>query len=125
MNASLWKKAADFITQQSVAMADSKQLDTLPFSQLSVDHSIPPQVNYGIDYLLASSTPWASSTPDNITAAAEHDGQIIPGIPNQLYPAITGDNDARSLTSGEHQSITDNINTELNKYLEQAAEKCK
>ena len=125
MNASSWKKAADFVTQQTAAMVDSQQLDTLPLSQLSVDDSSPPQVNYGIDHPLVSSTPWASLTPDNITTAAEHDRQIIPGIPNQLYPAITADNDIRSLTPGEHQSITDNINTELNKYIEQAAEKCK
>ena len=90
MSASSWKKAANFITQQpvitqnthSATTTDSKQLHSLPLSQLSVDDSGPPQVNYGTHHPLASSTPHASSTPDNITAAAEHDGQIIPGILN-------------------------------------------
>ena len=133
MNASSWKKAADFVTQQSVttqnihsaATTDSQQLHSLPLSQLSVDDSGPPQVNYGIDHPLASSTPHAPSTPDNITEPAEHDRQITPGIPNQLYPTITADNEAHLPTPGDHQRITDNINTELNKYLEEVAEKRK
>ena len=50
---------------------------------------------------------------------------MIAGIQNQLYPTITTDNEVCLLTPGEHQSITDNINNELNKYLEEAAEKCK
>ena len=57
MNASLWKKAADLVEQQAATTADSQQLDTLPLSHLSVDHSGPPQVNYGTDHPLASSTP--------------------------------------------------------------------
>ena len=42
MNAALWKKAADFVAQQSAATADSEHLDTLPLSQLSIDDSGPP-----------------------------------------------------------------------------------
>ena len=125
MNASSWKKAADFVAQQAAAMADSQLLDTLPLSQLSLDDSGPPQVNYGMDQPLASSTPWASSTSHNTTTTAEHDRQIIPGIPNQLYLSITTDNDVHLHTPEEHESIGDSINDECNKYLEQAAEKCK
>ena len=125
MNASSWKKAADFVAQQAATTTDSQQLDTLPLSQLSVDDCSPPQVNYGIDHPLVSSMPQASLTSDNITTAAEHDRQIIPGIPNQLYPSITNNNDVHPHTPGEHKSIADSINDELNKYLEQAAEKRK
>ena len=57
MNTASWKKAADFVAQQSAATADSKQFDTLPLSQLSIDDSGPPQVNYGTDSQLAASTP--------------------------------------------------------------------
>ena len=57
MNALSWKKAMDFVAQQTAATSDFQQLDTLPLSQLSVDDSSPPQVNYGLDHLLASSTP--------------------------------------------------------------------
>ena len=57
MNAASWKKAADFVAQQATATEDSQQLDTLPLSQLSVDDSGPPQVNYGTDNPIAASTP--------------------------------------------------------------------
>ena len=61
MNASSWKWAANFIAQQSAAGQDiqaaattnSQQLESLPLSQLSVDHSGPLQVNYGTDCPLA------------------------------------------------------------------------
>ena len=130
MNASSWKKPADFITQQSAttqsihsaATKDSQQLHSLPLSQLLVDDSGPPQVNYGTDHLLVSSTPCISSTPDNLTEEAEYDRQIIQGILNRLYPTITADNEGHLLTPGDHQSINDQINTELDKYLEEAAE---
>ena len=125
MNALSWKKIADFVVQQAATTADFQQLNTLPLSQLSVDDSGPPQVNYGIDHLLAASTPQVSLTSDNITIAAEHDRKIIPDIPNQLYPSITMDNNIHPHTPGEHESIADSINVELNKYLEQAVEKCK
>ena len=90
MNASKWKRAADFIAQQSATTqnvhsattVDSQQLHSLPLSQLSVDDSGPPQVNYGMDHPLASSTPHAPSTPNNIIEKAKPDRQIILGIPN-------------------------------------------
>ena len=90
MNASSWKWEADFIAQQSAAgqdiqataTANSQQLESLPLSQFSMDDRGPPQVNYGTDRPLASSTPCAPSTPDAITESTEHHRQIIPGIPN-------------------------------------------
>ena len=70
MNASCWRKAADFIAQgtqanqqvQAAAKADSSQLESFPLSALSADDSGPPQVNYGTEQPLAESTPRASST---------------------------------------------------------------
>ena len=47
----------DMAAQQVPATVDSKQLETLPLSQLSVDDSGPPQVTYGTDNPLAASTP--------------------------------------------------------------------
>ena len=81
-------------------------------------------MNYGTDHPLASSTPHTPSTPNNISEEAEHDRQIIPGIPNQVYPTITTDNEAQLPTPGDHESLTDHMNIELNKYL-QAAEQRK
>ena len=57
MNATSWKKASDMAAQQAAATMDSQQLETLPLSQLSVDDSGPPQLNYGTDNPLAASTP--------------------------------------------------------------------
>ena len=55
MNASSWRKAADFIAEgtqatqqiQAAATADSNQLESLPLSSLAANDSGPPQVNYG------------------------------------------------------------------------------
>ena len=78
MNASSWRKAADLVAQetpanpqvQAAAMAESKQLESLPLSALSADDSSPPQVIYDSQQPLASSTPRATLTstsemPDN------------------------------------------------------------
>ena len=71
MNASSWRKAADFIAQgtqatqkiQAAATADSNQLDSLPLSSLAADDSSPPQVNYSPEQPLTASTPRATTTP--------------------------------------------------------------
>ena len=68
MNASIWKKAADLIAQetyanqqaQTVATADSSKLESFPLSALLADDSSPPQVNYGTEQPLAVSTPRAN-----------------------------------------------------------------
>ena len=100
MNASSWKRAADFIAQQSssaqhpqaAATANSNQLEILPLSELSIDDSGPPQVNYGSGMPLASSTPCAPLTPDTVTEFTEPYWQILPGMTDRLYPTIIADN---------------------------------
>ena len=77
MNASSWRKAADLVAQgtqanqpiQAVAMAESNQLESLPLSALSADDSGPPQVIYGTEQPLTSSTSRATLTsiPDTQT----------------------------------------------------------
>ena len=57
MNASSWRKAADFVAQgtqanqqvQAAAMAESTQLENLPLSALSADDSGPPHMTYGTE----------------------------------------------------------------------------
>ena len=71
MNASSWRKAADFIAQQTqatqqiqaAATADSNQLESLLLSSLAADDSSLPQVNYSPEQPLAASTPRATTTP--------------------------------------------------------------
>ena len=70
MNASSWRKAVDLVAQgtqanqqvQAAAMAESNQLESLPLSTLSADDSGPPQVTYGSEQPLTTSTPRAIST---------------------------------------------------------------
>ena len=70
MNASSWRKAVDLVAQgtpanpqvQAAAMAESKQLESLPLSALSADDSGPPQVTYDSQQPIATSTPRATST---------------------------------------------------------------
>ena len=84
MNAASWRKAADMAVQQAAAITDSKKLETLPLSQLSVDNSGPPQVNYGIDNPLAVSTPRTSAAPQVSTTNTESE----PGDNKQTIPLI-------------------------------------
>ena len=88
MNASSWKCAADLITKQSAtnqqpqaaATADTNQLQSLPLTALSIDDSGLPQVTYGTDIPLTSSTPHATLMPNIETNSTEHYRQIFPGM---------------------------------------------
>ena len=98
MNASSWGKAADLVAQgttanlqvQAAAMADSKQLESLPLSALSADDSGLPQVIYNSQQPLASSTPRATSTSTPETPTETYH-QIIPGMSDRLYPTLVAD----------------------------------
>ena len=93
MNASSWRRAADLVAQvtqanpqvQAAATAQLEQLESLPLSALSVDDSGPPQVTYGSQQPIATSTPRATSTltSETPTEAYRH---IIPGNSDRLYP---------------------------------------
>ena len=96
MNASSWRKAADLVAQvtpanpqvQAAAMAESKQLESLPLSALSADDSSAPQVIYDSQQPLASSTPRATSTSIPETPMETYH-QIIPGMSDCLYPHLS------------------------------------
>ena len=98
MDASSWKKAADLVVKvnstnlqmQSAAMAESKQLESLPLSTLSVDDSGPPQVTYDSQQPIATSMPRATSTTTSETIT-EPCCQILPGISDCLYPTLIAD----------------------------------
>ena len=98
MNASSWRKAADLVAQgtpanpqvQAAAMAESKQLESLPLSALSTDNSGPPQVTYDSQQPIATCTPRATSTTTPETPTETY-CQIIPGMSNHLYPTLVAD----------------------------------
>ena len=131
MNASSWRKAADLIAQgtkanqqvQTAATADSSQLESFPLSALSADDSSPPQVNYGTEQPLTASTPRASSTSTRETQAADTYRQIIPGMSECLYPTLVADGSLSTPAADNCSTLQRQITSELDKYLQEAAEK--
>ena len=88
MNASSWRKAADFIAQgtqatqqiQAAATADSNQLESFSLSSLAANDSSPPQVSYGTEQPLAASTPRATQASAGEIQSTDTYHQIIPGM---------------------------------------------
>ena len=130
MNASSWRKAADLIAQgtqanqqvQAAATTDSSQLESFPLSALSADDSGPPQVNYGTEQLLAVSTPTASSTSTRETQVADTYHQIIPGMSEHLYPTLIADGSLSTPAADNCSTLQRQIPSEIDKYLQEAAE---
>ena len=131
MNASSWRKAADLVAQgtqanqqvQAAATADSSQLESFPLSTLSADDSSPPQVNYGTEQPLTASTPRASLTSTLETQAADTYHQIIPGISKCLYPTLIADGSLTTPAADNCSTLQRQITSEIDKYLQEAAEK--
>ena len=132
MNASSWSKAADLIAQgtqanqqvQAAATADSSQLESFPLSALSANDSGPPQVNYGTEQPLTASTPRASSTSTRETQATDTYCQIIPGMSECLYPTLVADGSLSTPAADNCSTLQRQITSELDKYLQEATEKC-
>ena len=131
MNASSWRKAADLVAQgtqanqqvQAAATADSSQLETFALSLLSADDSGPPQVNYGTEQPLAASTPRASTPLTLEIQAADTYRQIIPGMSECLYPTFIADGSLSTPAADNCSTLQRQITSELDKYLQEAAEK--
>ena len=130
MNASSWRKAVDIVAQetqanqqvQTAATADSSQLESFPLSTLSADDS-GPQVNYGTEQPLAASTPRASSTLTRETQAAYTYHQIIPGMSERLYPTLIANSSLTTPAADNCNTLQRQITSEIDKYLQGAAEK--
>ena len=131
MNASSWRKAADLIAQetqanqhaQTAATADSSQLESFPLSALSANDSGPPQVNYGTEQPLVASTPRANSTLTQETQADDTYCQIIPGVSERLYPTLIADSSLSTPAADNCSTLQRQITSEVDKYLQEAAEK--
>ena len=131
MNASSWRKAADLVAQgtqanqqvQAAATADFIQLESLPLSALSANDSGPPQVNYGTEQPFAASTPRATLTltPETQTTDTYH--QIIPGMSECLYPTLIADSSLTTPAVDNCSTLQKQITSEIDKYLQEAAEK--
>ena len=132
MNASSWRKAADLVAQgthanqqvQAASTAESNQLESLPLSALSADDSSLPQVTYGLEQPLATSTPRATSTsiPEMQTTETYH--QIIPGMSDCLYTTLVADGSLSTHIADNRGTLQNQIISEIDKYLQEAAQRC-
>ena len=109
---------------QVAATADSSQLESLPFSSLAADDNGPPQMNYGTEQPLAASTPRATTTPAGKIQPTDTYRQIIPGMSECLYPILTADGLLSTPASDYCSTLHKQITSDLDKYLQEAAEKC-
>ena len=131
MNASSWRKAVDLVAQgiqanqqvQAAAMAEFNQLESLPLSALSADDSGPPQVTYGTEQPLATSTPRATSTSIPETQTTDTYRQIIPGMGKHLYPTLVADGSLSTPVVDNRSTLQDQITSEIDKYLQEVAER--
>ena len=131
MNASSWRKAVDLVAQvtpanpqvQAAAMAELQQLESLPLSALSVDDSSPPQVTYDSQQPIATSTPRATLTLTSETPTEAY-CQIIPGMSDRLYPTLVADGSLSTHIPDNHGTLQNQITSEVDKYLQEAAERC-
>ena len=129
MNASSWRKAVDLVTQgtpanpqvQAAATAESKQLESLPLSALSADDSGPPQVTYDSQQPIATSTPRATLTSTETPTETYH--QIIPGMSDRLFPTLVADGSLSRHVADNRSTLQNQITSEVDKYLQEAAER--
>ena len=132
MNASSWRKAADLVAQgnqanqqvQAVATAESNQLESLPLSALSADDSGLPHVTYGTEQPLTASTPRATSTSIPETQTTDTYRQIIPGMSKHLYPTLVADGSLSTPIADNCGTLQNQITSEIDKYLQEVAERC-
>ena len=130
MNASSWRKVADLIAQatpanpqvQAAAMAELQQLEIPPLSALSVDDSSPSQVTYDSQQPVATSTPRATSTLTSETPIEAYH-QIIPGMSDCLYPILITDGSLSTHVPDNRSMLQNQIMSEVDKYLQEAAER--
>ena len=80
-------------------------------------------MNYGTEQPLAVSTPRASSTSTREIPATDTYHQIIPGMSEHLYPTLLADGSLSTPAVDDCSTLHKQITSELDKYLQEAAEK--
>ena len=108
---------------QAAATAELQQLESLPLSALSVDDSGLPQVTYDSQQPIATSTLRATSTSIS-DPPSEVYCQIIPGVSDRLYPILLADGLLGNQVVDNHGMLHSQITSEVDKYLQEAAERC-
>ena len=123
MNPSDWIKAATLVTQhkQEAAMVEMDQLSTIPISQLAMDDSSPPLVQYDTHMPVAASTPTGTDVHMHSSQHEDSYQQIIPGIPQGLlYPTLSSLSSEAVASNDGVQSLRNKVSKGLEKYLQDA-----
>ena len=81
-------------------------------------------MNYGSEQPLTASTPRAITTPVGEIQPTDTYHQIIPGMSEHLYPTLTAGGSLSTPASDNCSSLHKQIASELDKYLQETAEKC-
>ena len=81
-------------------------------------------MNYGPEQPLAASTPRATTTLVGEIQPTDPYHQIIPGMSECLYPTLTADGLLSTPASDDCSTLHKQITSELDKYLQEATEKC-
>ena len=80
-------------------------------------------MNYDTEQPLTASTPRAITTSAGEIQPTDTHRQIIPGMSEHLYPTLTADSSLSTPASDDCSTLHKQITTELDKYLQEAAEK--
>ena len=80
-------------------------------------------MNYGTEQPLTVSTPRVITTPAGEIQPIDTYHQIIPGMSECLYPTLTADGSLSTPASDDCSTLHKQITSELDKYLQEAAEK--
>ena len=81
-------------------------------------------MNYGTEQPLTASTPRANSTLTQETQATDTYHQIIPGMSEHLYPTLIADGSLTTPAADNCSTLQKQITSEIDKYVQEAAEKC-
>ena len=81
-------------------------------------------MNYGTGQPLTVSTQRASSTSTQEIQTTDTYRQIIPGMSERLYPTLVADGSLSTPAVDNCSTLQRQITSELDKYLQEAAEKC-
>ena len=82
-------------------------------------------MTYGTEQPLATSTPRATWTSIPETQATDTHHQIIPGMSECLYPTLVADASLSTPAVDNYSTLQNQITSEIDKYLQKAAERHK
>ena len=80
-------------------------------------------MTYGTEQPLTASTPRATSTSIPETQTTDTHCQTIPGMSKCLYPTLVADASLSTPTADNCSTLQNQITSEIDKYLQEAAER--